>query len=258
VLPTVLMLEWMAHAAIVQNPGLLFHGCDDLRVLQGVTLDGPQTPTIRVGAGKATRKEGLFIAPAELRSTRPDGVEVLHARADVILASALPPAPKMHPAPVMSDDRMYADFYGQHLLFHGPALQGIKQIEGCGEAGIIGLVQAAPPVAAWVRRPLRRHWLTDPLVLDGSFQLMILWTQYQRGAASLPCHVRRYRQYRQSYPSEATRVLVTIKRASEMHALADIDLVEPHADLVARLEGYECVIDPALQRAFRRSSLVLA
>src|SRR5262249_50987672 len=31
VLPVVLILEWLAHAAMHRNPGLLFHGCDDLR-----------------------------------------------------------------------------------------------------------------------------------------------------------------------------------------------------------------------------------
>ena len=39
VLPVALMVEWLAHAAMVQNPGLVFHGCDDLRVLHGVTLE---------------------------------------------------------------------------------------------------------------------------------------------------------------------------------------------------------------------------
>ncbi len=68
VVPMVLMLEWLAHAAMVQNAGYTFHGCDDLRILQGVTLDGVVAPTLRVGAGKAVRRDGFFIASAELRS----------------------------------------------------------------------------------------------------------------------------------------------------------------------------------------------
>src|SRR6185312_11218753 len=50
VLPTVLILEWLAHAALHQNPGLLFHGCNDLRILNGVILDSDHAPALRVDA----------------------------------------------------------------------------------------------------------------------------------------------------------------------------------------------------------------
>ena len=58
VLPAALMLEWLAHAAMVQNPGLAFHGCDDLRVLHGVVLDGP-APTLRQ-SGDVPSPAGAF------------------------------------------------------------------------------------------------------------------------------------------------------------------------------------------------------
>jgi hypothetical protein len=255
VLPVALVLEWLAHAALVQNPGLTFHGCDDLRILQGVILDG-LPPTVRVGAGKASRKEGLFIAPAELRSVRGDGKEAVHARAEIVLTSSLPAPPARQPIPNVSDyPHSPSETYAQGLLFHGQTLQGIERIEGCGEAGIVGWVKAAPPATGWMRQPLRQNWLGDPLVLDASFQLMILWTQEQRGAGSLPCHIGRYRQYRKGFPAEGARVVISIDRASDLAALADIDFLDGQGRLVARMEGYECVIDPSLARAFRRNAL---
>jgi acyl transferase domain-containing protein/NAD(P)-dependent dehydrogenase (short-subunit alcohol dehydrogenase family)/acyl carrier protein len=259
VLPTVLMLEWLAHAAIVQNPGLLFHGCDDLRVLQGVTLDGPRAPSLRIGASKATRKDGFFVAAAELRSVRPDGREVLHARAEIVLASSLPAGPSPRPAPHLAPYEMTAEeAYRQGLLFHGPRMHAVTHVEGCGTAGVIGQVQAAPPPGEWVRQALRPHWLADPLVLDGSLQLVILWTRQQRGAANLPCHIRRYRQWRRNFPADGARVVVFVERSSERLALCDMDFVDAEGRLIARLEGYECVIDPSLERAYRRNALVLA
>jgi NAD(P)-dependent dehydrogenase (short-subunit alcohol dehydrogenase family) len=259
VLPTVLMLEWLAHAAIVQNPGLLFHGCDDLRVLQGVTLDGPSRRTLRVGAGKAARKEGFFVAPAELRSTRPDGREVLHARAEIVLANSLPAGPPPRPAPPLAPYGMTAgEAYRQGLLFHGPRMHAITHVDGCDTAGVAGQVQAAPPPGDWMRQALRPHWLADPLVLDGALQLVILWTRQQRGAANLPCHIRRYRQWRRGFPSDGTRVVVLVQRSSERLALCDMDFVDADGGLIARLEGYECVIDPALERAYRRNAVVMA
>src|SRR5262249_33997395 len=92
VLPLALTLEWLAHAALHQNPGLAFHGVDGLRVLHGVVLDGPP-PLLRVAAGRAVKRDGLLVVPAELRGPRPDGREIVHARAEVVLAADLPPAP---------------------------------------------------------------------------------------------------------------------------------------------------------------------
>jgi NAD(P)-dependent dehydrogenase (short-subunit alcohol dehydrogenase family) len=252
VLPVVLILEWLAHGALHANPGLTFHGVDDLRVLHGVVLGGA-SPTLRVASGKATRRDGLYRVPAELRGVRPDGREVLHARAEVVLAEALPPAPlAADPPPTRPYPRSVEAVY-RDVLFHGPELHGIESVEGCGEGGVVGAVRAAPAPAAWVAAPLRQRWLADPLALDAAFQLMILWCLERRGAPSLPCLVARYRQYRRAFPPEGVRVVARVTRDTPLHALADLDFVDAAGQLVARLEGYECVLDPALQRAFRRN-----
>src|SRR5262249_35047805 len=88
VVPMALLAEWLGHAALHHNPGLTFHGLEELRVLHGVVLD-VDALTLRVCAGKAVARDGLFAAPAEVRSVRPDGREVLHARAEVLLAAGL-------------------------------------------------------------------------------------------------------------------------------------------------------------------------
>jgi NAD(P)-dependent dehydrogenase (short-subunit alcohol dehydrogenase family) len=257
VVPAVLLLEWLAHAALHHNPGLHFHGCDDFRILHGVILDEPAPPVVRVAAGKAALRGGLWVAPAEVRGRR-GGREVVHARADVVLAAELPAAPPAAAVPAL-------DAYGhglgeiyERLLFHGPRLEGIEEIEGCGPAGIAGRVRAAPVPAEWVAAPLRRRWLSDPLVLDGSFQLMVLWTRRQRGTPCLPCRLGRYRQYERAFPSQGTRVVASVRRAGDLHALADVDFLAADGRLVARLEGYECVLDPGLERAFARRHAALA
>ena len=49
------------------NPGLAFHGCDDLRVLHGVLLDEARPVTLRVGAGRAVKREGFYLTPRLVR-----------------------------------------------------------------------------------------------------------------------------------------------------------------------------------------------
>jgi hypothetical protein len=253
VVPVVLLLEWLAHAALHHNPGLVFHGCDDLRVLHGVILDGEAPPVIRLGAARAVRRDGLFVAAAEVRGRRRDGREVLYARADLVLAEQpLPPAPAPGERPPLGPyPRSVAEVY-RDLLFHGSMLHGIEAVEGCGPAGVVGRVRTAPPPAAWIADPLRQRWLAEPLVLDASFQLMVLWGREQKGAPSLPCRLGRYRQYRRAFGPGPVRVVARVTRAAETNALADIDYLDTEGRLVARLEGYECVLDPALERAYGR------
>jgi hypothetical protein len=136
-------------------------------------------------------------------------------------------------------------------LFHGPELQGIEMVTGCSEAGIAAMCAVAPAPAAWVRQPLRSAWLADPLVLDCGFQLMILWTQDQCGAGSLPSGAGQYRQYVRAFPRDGVRIVARITSRSEHRAIADLDFVSSAGKLVARMTDYECVIDASLNQAFR-------
>jgi NAD(P)-dependent dehydrogenase (short-subunit alcohol dehydrogenase family) len=255
VLPMVLTLEWLAHGALHQNPGLAFHGCDDLRVLHGVILDEAKPVTVRVGAGRAVKRDGFYLTPVELRTVKANGREVLSARAEVVLTTPLPPAPPdcFDPTPLTvreyphSLEKVYGD-----LLFHGREFQGIAHVEGWSDAGIVAAVRTAPAPEEWIRRPLRQRWLADPLALDASFQLLILWTLEKYGALNLPCYAARYRQYCRTFPAEGVRALVRVTKHSDLHAVADIDYHDAAGQLVARIEGYECVMDASLQRAFRR------
>jgi hypothetical protein len=246
VLPFALMLEWLAHAALVQNPGLTFHGADDLRVLKGVILDGTDI-RLRLGAGKASKRGGLFVVPTEIRSTR-QGKDILHARAEILLANTLPPPPDAMNAPVVSR-YVHAPYSGE-LLFHGPMLHAIRRVEGMGPEGLIVDLAAAAPPSEWMRRPLRHSWITEPLAIDGLFQAMILWTRQEHGVASLPTFLKSYRQYRRAFPTSGCRA-----RGITHDNRADFDLIDDAGIVLARIEGYEYVMDASLSRAFGRNRI---
>jgi acyl transferase domain-containing protein len=258
VLPMALVLEYLAYGALHQNPGLAFHGCDDFRILHGVILEDGKPLTLRVASGKAVKGERGFVAPVELQTVRADGHVTLNARAEVVLTTSLAaaPQPALHAAEVTTQPYELGptEIY-QDRLFHGPDLHGIMRVEGISESGIAALVRSAPSTGEWIRNPLRQQWLTDPLAVDIGFQLMTLWTIEQRGAASLPCFLRRYRQYRRAFPDGGVRILVCVIRAAEYHARADLEFVDVEGRLVARIEGAECVTDPTLKRAFERRVL---
>ncbi len=253
VLPMALHLEWLAHAALHGNPGLVFHGFNDLRVTSGVQIDAAAPVQLRALAGKAVKQDKLFVVPVELRGKRKDGRDAIHSRAEIVLVSALPGAPPADKPPTVAPLSYTVPQAYRELLFHGEELQGIERIDGASESAFIGTAFTAPPPAEWFQFPLRSAWVADPLVLDSSFQMMILWTRSQHDTGSLPCFAGRYRQFRKSFPTEPTTIVIRIRRDDGKFARADIDYLDPDGRVVAQMQDYECVMEKALNQAFRRN-----
>ncbi|OAI50217.1 hypothetical protein AYO44_17990 [Planctomycetaceae bacterium SCGC AG-212-F19] len=254
VLPMALTIELLAHGALHGNPGLAFHGFDELRILKGVRLAEEQAARVRVLAGKAAKHDGAWRVPVELHSVG-EGQEVLHARAAIILTPGLPKPTVLPPVvPLHPYGREVHEVY-RDLLFHGPDLHGIQRIDGMAQEGLAAWVKAAPAPAAWIKQPLRGTWLADPLALDCAFQLMIVWSYENCGAFSLPSFAARYRQYRRSFPADGVAIRAVVKESNTHRAVADLWFLDRAGAVVAQISGYECVIDTSLEQAFRRSQL---
>jgi acyl transferase domain-containing protein len=255
VLPMALHMEFLAYAALHGNPGLMFHGFNELRITHGVMVEADSAATLRALAGRAARRDGLFLVPVELRGKRRDGRDVVHSRAEVVLVASLPRPPAADPPPRTQPYPHPMDEVYRYFLFHGPDLHGIERVDGLSEVAFVGAARPAPPPAEWFRSPLRSGWVADPLVLDASFQMMILWSFAQHGAGSLPCFAGRYRQYRRSFPAGPVRVVVRVTRDNGSFARADIDYLDADGQVVAQVQDYECVIDRQLDQAFRKNQL---
>jgi NAD(P)-dependent dehydrogenase (short-subunit alcohol dehydrogenase family) len=254
VLPFVLHVEWMAHAAMHGNPGLKFHGFDDLRIFQGVQVEEATPAQVRVLSGKAVRRDGLFVVPVEIRGTR-KGKEVTHSRGDIVLVDRLPDAPVAGGPPETGPFSYSPDEVYDEILFHGPDLRAIDRVDGMSGAGLVAFVRTAPPPASWMDAPLRAAWLADPLALDAAFQLLSVWSYQKHRAVSLPCFAGRYRQYRRQFPSDGILATARITHDSGATARADVEFADADGRLVASLTDVEHVIDPSLNDAFRRGRL---
>jgi hypothetical protein len=255
VLPMALHMEWLAHAALHGNPGLVFHGFNDLRITHGIMVEESGPTHVKALAGKAVRQDKFFHVPVELRGKRRDGRDAVHSRAEVLLTAALPRPPEADPAPTVQPYPHPIDEVYRYFLFHGPDLHGIEKVDGLAETAFLGTAYPAPMPAEWFHSPLRSAWVADPLVLDASFQMMILWSFAQHGAGSLPCFVGRYRQYRRAFPAGPTRVVIRVTRDNGSFARADIDYLDADGQVIAQAQDYECVIDRQLDQAFRRNQL---
>jgi hypothetical protein len=251
VLPTALIAEWLAHGAMHDQPGLGYNGFDNLAIYKGVILDIGARADLQILAGNAVESDRVHRIPVELRQGK-----LLHAGASIVLgtdAVAVPAA--SNPAIIGTYSISDAGLYSSGRLFHGKELHGIEAITGYSDRGISARVRPAPNPSVWMKQPIRTGWLADPLALDSAFQLMILWCFERTGNGSLPTRIGKYRQYRRQFPKDGTLVNLLVESAGKHEAKASIEFVDMQGKLVARIDGYECVIDVSLNEAFRRNRL---
>ncbi len=251
VLPVAVIIEWFAHGALHLNPGMQFHGFDDFRVLKGVTLKANENIHLRILAGTMIQKGNVALVPVELRSD-----ELLHASAVMVLVDVYEKnvLPKLEAVTGQYQFKQ-GEYYQNGQLFHGQHLQGITEVTHCSDKGIVANVTAAPPPSAWMKQPIRSSWLTDPLILDSAFQMMILWSFEQKGIGSLPTAIARYRQYQRGFPKDGARIVAEVNEHTDHRANASIEFLDSKGQLISLMDGYECVRDSSLQTAFKENDL---
>jgi hypothetical protein len=254
VLPVAMMLEWLGHAALHENPGLQLAGFDGFRVYRGVTLVEEEC-TVRGIAAHASRSGEAYEVDTWL--TADPSAQQPNARARAILVSKLPPAPVYAPpanlceeAYPSSREEIYAS-----LLFHGSHFQGIDRVLGCSRNGMMARLFTAPAPLDWMDEPLRSSWLGDPLVIDAGLQLGILWSIRHLGSAALPSFAKRYRQFRSTFPLSRLTAALQVCQSSAHKLVADVYFLDAEGTVVAQLEGVEWTVDASLSEAFRQEAV---
>jgi NAD(P)-dependent dehydrogenase (short-subunit alcohol dehydrogenase family)/acyl carrier protein len=252
VVPFALITEWLAHGALHENPGLLLHGLDDMRIFHGIKLDGSKK-VIRLLAGKPRKKESIFEVNVEIRDGLQDGIDIIHYGATAILADTLEAPPVFNIAEDIAS-KPYAksmDEIYEKILFHGFELRGLQEIMGYSSRGMVARISAAPSPAKWMKEPLRTKWIGDPLMLDSAFQMALIWCFEENSAVSLPSYSASYRQYRTVFPADGVTAVLEVKETSSSKMKGDFTFLDSDGVVVAQLTGYEAVIDASLSRAFK-------
>ncbi len=253
VVPFALITEWLGHGALHENPGLQLSGLDDIRLLKGIRLDDGKK-TIRLMTGK-TRKNGPdFEMDIEIRDGFKDGKEIIHTRARAVLSNELAAAPEFDFSRYLDKSHSYSrpmeEVYDK-ILFHGNALKGLRRILSLSPRAIVAELASAPPPDQWTTEPLRSRWIGDPLVLDAAFQMAIVWCFEQKGMLSLPTFGASYRQYCSRFPEQGVTAVLEIRQAGQNKMLGDFTFLDARHGVIARLTGYEAVMDTALTKAFK-------
>jgi PfaD family protein len=247
VLPLAMVIDWFSRAARSAQTGLTWLGLEDVRVLKGVTLQGAPE-SLSVWLGRPERHGEEVTVGVELRNGR----DQVHVRALARYGASVPvTSPSLSVAGLAPFSTSLESVYREQL-FHGPRLEAITAIEGLGEEGMTLTLRAHPTSERLVPGPARA-WASDPLVIDGLFQALIVWTRARLGAPSLPSRLESLRWFR-PLAGDSVRAVVKVRSVEGASVLSDIELIDAEGALVARLTGYGCTVSATLARAFESES----
>lgn len=252
VVPFALCAEWLGHSALHGNPGLVLQGFNDMRLFNGIVLDGAPK-TIRFMAGKIQPNHTAYHVEVQIRDGVPNGEDILHYGATAILSERLTDPPEFKiPVDISSApySRSLQEVYDK-ILFHGHDLQGIQAISSLSPRGMIAKLSAAPAPEKWMSNPPRSAWIADPLILDAAFQMATLWCYEQKGMVSLPSYASAFRRYQNRFPSAGVTAVLDVREASDYKLKGDLTFIGPDDKVVARLSGYEAIMDASLYKAFK-------
>ncbi|MGB3977201.1 MAG: SDR family NAD(P)-dependent oxidoreductase [bacterium] len=251
VVPMALLMEWAALGAAKNHPSMYFHSLENFRLLKGIVLQDDALLELECKIGSPIHENDRIRIPVELRATHPNGEKFVHASSDVIMVTQLPEPPE--PPESLNNPEPYPIHQGQlyeEVLFHGDMLQSIRSIEGINESGITAAVDGAPIPSEWMQHPLNESWILDPLSIDASFQLLVLWTDLMMDMPSLPCGLTSYRQFVKNMPTWCN-VEIRILEQRKAQVIADIFFLDTNGKVVAVIEKYECIMDKGLRQAFQ-------
>jgi NAD(P)-dependent dehydrogenase (short-subunit alcohol dehydrogenase family) len=252
VVPLALMMEWIGLATQTTAPELSMLGYENVRVLKGIRLR-EEPIRVFVMAGSLQKIAGHYQLPLEIRSVTSLQSPRVHLRGRAILGEhALPPLPeKKKPS-----SQLWKDSYPlsigesyEKVLFHGKELQGLLEIRGHSPQGMRFSVSTAPEPSEWSEPALQEEWLHDPLVMDCAFQAAILWCYAHKDMASLPTFFSSFRQFSAPIVGPID-VVLEVDSASRHKMKGSFSFWNAEGQLLARMRGYECAMNPALLQRF--------
>ena len=256
VVPLAMIMECLALAAEKNNPGLVFAGMDDMRLLKGIK-PGQGSVKMHVLLEKCRPEGDRYAVVGHVTSDDDRGGHV-HAGCRIILKDRLPKAPVLSRSADMDlrpcslcPDRAYSD-----VLFHKGFMQCITSINGCSEKGIEVTAAVSGTPDEWVRDFPASRWTLSPLMLDAAFQAAILWSHEIMGQVCLPSFIAGFRLY-SPFKTLAgpVRILFTVNERTRNRITGYFTFLDENEAVVAGVMGFEAVTDPSLSDKFKPKPL---
>ncbi|MCG8638893.1 MAG: SDR family NAD(P)-dependent oxidoreductase, partial [Desulfobacterales bacterium] len=257
VVPFALLMEYHAHAAVKNNPGLIFTGMDHMRLLKGVVTRNDEIE-LAIHLGKCQSDKTGYTASGSISSENENGRQFIHSTCSILLNDRLPKPPVLSEAAFMSLKPYPVDVEKAYdtYLFHGRPMQSIIAINGYSETGIEVVTKRSPSPDQWIDSGSISKWTIEPMMLDAAFQAAILWSVEELGQACLPSFLANLRFY-SSFPDSTgnVRILFTVNEKTKNRIKGYFTFLNEADVVVASITGFEAVTDPSLGEKFKNAPL---
>ncbi len=242
VVPVAMAIEWFARSVQGFGPELVLDRLSDLKVLRGISLPdfGKETQHLVVRAKQLTNGSGATVA-LELGDV--DGAIYYRCTATLISADQRPGRSGAAADPTGLESWGDRAVYDGELLFHGPAFQMIRGIEGVSDSAMVAELDGLQHQAALGPSS---DWTTDPIAMDGGLQMALLWCKHVLGGASLPTGIQEVRLLERATrtSAEPIRCVLTGRSAKGSKSVSDLVFFDAEDEPLAELLGVETHLLP--------------
>ena len=253
VVPFALLMEYHAKAAERNNPGLVFAGMDDMRLLKGIKPEDEKI-AIKVNLAKCTIENNGFKTSSTITSENGSENSSLHSKCTILLKDRLPDPPVLSKAAFMefAPCRITPELAYEKILFHGRNLQCICAINGYSDKGIEITARPASSPEQWIGSGFSEQWTTQPMMLDAAFQAAIIWSYQKTGHACLPGYVANFRVYSSFCSLDQTiRIIFTVNELTPHSVKGYFTFLNQDKTVVASITGFEAAISAGLAKKFK-------
>jgi Polyketide synthase modules and related proteins len=230
VVPVALVLEWFARAARACRPDLTLAACRDVQVLRGIRLGGFDAGAAEHFLLRARQLSNGHEATIAVELVGADGARHYAAICEMKERSPLPDRTLAAPADLLPWSSV---IYDGEVLFHGPAFQVIRSVDGIADGGLTATLDGV------TARGWPGSWQLDPALLDGGLQAAVLWAQRKLGAGSLPTAIASLHIYHPGPVAGTIRCVLAGREASHERAVSDAMFLASNGSVVAELRGIE-------------------
>jgi hypothetical protein len=240
VVPVALVLEWFARAARACRPDLTLAASRDVQVLRGIRLGHFDEGVVEHFLLRARQLSNGHEATIAVELLGADGSRHYSAICEMKERSPLPDRTLAPPADLAPWSSV---IYDGEVLFHGPAFQVIRSVDGIADGGLTATLEGV------TARGWAGPWQLDPALLDGGLQVAVLWAQRKLGVASLPTTIARLHIYRPGPAAGIVRCVLAGREASHERAVSDAVFLASDGSVVAELRGIEVHALPRDERS---------
>jgi len=230
VVPVALVLEWFARAARACRPDLTLAACRDVQVLRGIRLGRFDEGAAEHFLLRARQLSNGHEATIAVELVAADGSRHYAAICEMKERSPLPDRTLAPPDDLLA---WSGAIYDGQVLFHGPAFQMIRSVDGISDSGLTAAMEGV------TARDWPGPWQLDPALLDGGLQAAVLWAHRKLGTASLPTAIASLHIYHAGPAVGTIRCVLAGREASHGRAVSDVAFLAGNGSVVAELRGIE-------------------